>query len=87
MKLSKFDRAFLTGCDEKTEWMLPWFVEGFRKHNPDVKMSLADFGMTDEMMKWAIDSKEFHSIGQMQKEMGQGWFLTRSCINVRTRRR
>ena len=75
MKLSNFDRAFLTGCDDKTEWMLPWFIKGFRKHNPDVKISLADFGMTDKMMEWAVASKEFHSIGQMQKDMGEGWFL------------
>lgn len=80
IKLSQFDRAFLTGCDHKTEWMLPWFVEGFRKHNPDVKMSLADFGMTDEMMEWAVASKEFHSIGQMDREMGQGWFLKPSAM-------
>ena len=73
--MSNFDRAFLTGCDNKTEWMLPWFIETFRKHNPDVKISLADFGMTDKMMEWAVDSKEFHSIGQMQRDMGEGWFL------------
>ena len=73
--MSKFDRAFLTGCDEKTEWMLPWFIEGFRKHNPESKVSLADFGMSDKMMEWAIASKEFHSIGQMQRDMGEGWFL------------
>jgi len=29
---------FITGCDVKTQWMLPWFVENFKKHNPDEEL-------------------------------------------------
>jgi len=36
---------FITGCDVNTEWMLPWFVENFRKHNPNAKLMIFDFGM------------------------------------------
>lgn len=75
-----FDRAFLTGCDKATEWMLPWFVENFRKHNPDAKLSLADFGMSDSMLGWAGDSGEFHSIGKMDTKMAKGWFLKPGCM-------
>lgn len=42
MKLSKL---FITGCDCNTEWMLPWFVENFKKHNPDAELVIYDFGM------------------------------------------
>lgn len=42
MKLSKL---FITGCDSNTEWMLPWFVENFKKHNPDANLVIYDFGM------------------------------------------
>ena len=42
MKLSKL---FITGCDFKTEWMLPWFVENFKKHNPTAELVIYDFGM------------------------------------------
>ena len=81
IKLSEFDRAFLTGCDKNTEWMLPWFMKGFKKHNPDAKISLADFGMTDEMMEWAVASKMFHSIGQMDKSTKtKGWFFKPSAM-------
>ena len=36
---------FLTGCDDKTEWQLPWFMDNFRQHNQEAKIVLADFGM------------------------------------------
>jgi len=39
------DKLFITGCDNNTEWMLPWFVENFRKHNPDANLVIYDFGM------------------------------------------
>lgn len=80
IKLSDFDRAFLTGCDKATEWQLPWFTTGFKKHNPDAKLSLADFGMTDNMLEWATASKMFHSIGQMDTKSVKGWFLKPGCM-------
>lgn len=42
MKLSKL---FITGCDYNTEWMLPWFVENFKKHNSEAELIIYDFGM------------------------------------------
>lgn len=41
----KSSRLFITGCDVKTQWMLPWFVENFKKHNPDEELIIYDFGM------------------------------------------
>ena len=46
------DRCFLTGCDSKTEWQLPWFIENLRKHS-SVDLVIADFGMSDEMVSFA----------------------------------
>ena len=43
MSSKKYDKVFLTGCDEKTEWMLPWFVENYKKHN-DTPLIFANFG-------------------------------------------
>ena len=63
MKLSKL---FITGCDSKTEWMLPWFVENFRKHNPDAELMIFDFGM------------ETHHFPEITKSLrgnqDKGWF-------------
>ena len=72
----QFDRCFLTGCDKVTEWQLPWFVENFKKWMPDEKLSLANFGVSDECMKWAKDSGWFHSIGEMERRhVPKGWFM------------
>ena len=45
--MTKFDRAFLTGCDHTQEWLLPWFLENLRKHN-NVPVVFADFGVTNK---------------------------------------
>jgi hypothetical protein len=40
-----YSKLFITGCDKQTEWMLPWFVDNFKKHNPDADLLIYDFGM------------------------------------------
>jgi len=47
MKLSE---VFITGCDYKTEWMLPWFFNNLRIHTTK-KILVFDFGMTEEMKR------------------------------------
>lgn len=46
MTSMKSSKIFITGCDHNTEWMLPWFVENFQKHNPEAELIIYDFGMT-----------------------------------------
>lgn len=46
------NKCFITGCDSKTEWQLPWFVENLRKHS-SVDLVIADFGMSDDMVSFA----------------------------------
>ena len=41
---SQMSNVFVTGCDHKTEWQLPWFIENFERYN-DTKLIIADFGM------------------------------------------
>lgn len=49
------NRTFITGCDEKTEWMLPWFLENYKKHN-DLPITFADFGVSARIRIWAEDN-------------------------------
>ena len=44
-RLMKSSRLFITGCDSNTEWMLPWFVENFKKYMPNEELIIFDFGM------------------------------------------
>lgn len=74
----KYSEAFLTGCDEKTEWMLPWFFENYKKHNRH-PVVLANFGMSDEMLKYA--QKQAHAIMDLSKWKGKGWFLKPKSMN------
>lgn len=45
MTNTRLSELFITGCDDKTEWMLPWFVENFRRQNPNANLRIFDFGM------------------------------------------
>lgn len=62
---------FLTGCDEKTEWQLPWFIHNFREHNPEAELVIADFGMSDYMWQQVYDDFDDHF--EVLSE-AQGWF-------------
>ena len=41
---TKSSKLVITGCDASTEWMLPWFVENYYKHNT-IPLKIFDFGM------------------------------------------
>lgn len=72
IRLKKFDKAFLTGCDKKTEWMLPWFVENYKKYN-DLPIIFADFGCSNQVKEYA--SKQFHAIINFTNTELRGWFM------------
>ena len=65
-------KAVLVGSDANTEWMLPWFVENFKKYN-DTHLSIVDFGMTEEAQKWCETNVD--SLGDMRVETPHAWFL------------
>lgn len=53
------NRTFLTGCDKNTEWMLPWFMSNFKKHNPNENLVIANFGMTQNMLEYIQKNTEY----------------------------
>ena len=65
----KYSEAFLTGCDHRTEWMLPWFFENYKKHN-NTPLIFADFGVKD------LDAikPHVHAIMNLSKLKENGWF-------------
>ena len=44
--VTRLSKLFITGCDENTRWMLPWFEKNFYKHNPDANLHVFDFDKT-----------------------------------------
>ena len=61
--------VFLTGCDKKTEWQLPWFINNFTRFVPNGDLVIADFGMSKEMLSH-ISMFEVIPIQSGEK----GWF-------------
>ncbi len=44
-------RGIIVGCDQKQEWMLPWWLSHFKLHNK-LPVAFIDFGMTSHAKKW-----------------------------------
>ena len=65
----KYNQAFLTGCDHTNEWMLPWFIENYKKYNT-TPLIFANFGVRD------IDSikNHFHAVINLTQLNEKGWF-------------
>lgn len=71
MTATRSSNLFITGCDRKTQWQLPWFIENFRKYNPKADLLVFDFGMRD------IDIKE--DIKPLNSQ-DRGWFKKPSAM-------
>ena len=67
----KYDKAFLTGCDEGHAWMLPWFVENYKKYN-SVPLVFANFGVSKETLEFVENN--FHAVIDLSKTLEKGWF-------------
>ena len=64
-----YERAFLTGADKNTEWMLPWFFDNYLEHNT-YPIVFADFGVENiDIIKPYV-----HAVINMTNEPEQGWF-------------
>lgn len=68
-----YDKVFLTGCDKNTEWMLPWFLDNYHKHN-EVPIVLADFGMTKFALEAVKNQKRIAAVMDLTSTKEQGWF-------------
>lgn len=73
MSSKMYDKAFLTGCDSNTEWMLPWFLENYHKHN-NLPLILADFGMTKFTLEAVKEQKKVSAVIDLTKTSEEGWF-------------
>lgn len=49
--------GILVGAEISQEWMLPWWWENYRKHNP-FPVAFADFGMSARMQSWCAERGE-----------------------------
>lgn len=63
------DKAFVTGCDENTEWMLPWFLKNYRKHN-NMPIFFCDFGVKNR--EYVLEM--FDGVFDVPKQRVGGWF-------------
>lgn len=73
-----YDKAFITGCDSNTEWMLPWFVKHYMKHN-NTPLLFADFGISPEMRTW-VHISGIAEVVNVNKQNTNGWFLKPQCM-------
>jgi hypothetical protein len=71
MTATKSSNLFITGCDHKTQWQLPWFVENFKKHNSKAELLIFNFGMTEN---------PFPDISVNHNSQDKGWFKKPSAM-------
>ena len=73
MSVKKFDQVGITGCDEKTEWQLEWFLHNFTQHS-NLPLIVADFGMS-EKARTMLDKHPFVTgIMNLAHTKDEGWF-------------
>ena len=70
--MKSYDEAFVTGCDEKHEWMLEWFFKNYKKHMEDVPLIFANFGLTPEGLK--LVRENVHAVMNLKTFDEKGWF-------------
>ncbi len=73
-KSKKQTKLFITGCDQNNAWMLPWFIENYRKHN-DTPICFCDFGVDQATIAWMQTTKVFDLFLQIKDVKVGGWFL------------
>lgn len=66
-----YDKAFLTGCDKSTEWMLTWFILNYKKHHK-TPLIFADFGISE--LAYQVIRANVHAIIDMTRIREKGWF-------------
>lgn len=66
------DKSFITGCDENTEWQLPWFIRNYFTFN-ETHLFVCDFGMSEEMVEF-VNGLELNVTLIEIKSEAKGWF-------------
>jgi len=71
-------QGVVTGADQKTEWMLAWWLDRLRKHNPGIPVAFADFGMSPGARGWCAERGEVLDVGA--KTRLKGWMNKPTAI-------
>ena len=75
MSRKVFPKAFLIGCDEKTEWMISWFLKNYFKHKNETKFVFADFGLSKRMNTFVRNHPSILGVMEMENKHEKSWFL------------
>lgn len=68
------EELVLTGCDSKTEWQLPWFLDNYLKHNR-IPICVANFGVTEETRQWLATHPFIHCVMDLKETSDiKAWF-------------
>lgn len=59
------EQAIITGSNKDTEWMLPWWIERIREFNPDVHISVHDYGLSEGMKQFLATPNKANSIAEL----------------------
>ena len=66
------NKSFLTGADHQLQDLLPWWVECVRTHNPDIHITIADFGLTESAHEWA--KSNVNTVIKYDRHPTNAWF-------------
>lgn len=66
-----YSKAFLTGCDHNTEWMLDWFCHNYFRYNT-APIIFADFGVSEEVRKKV--ETVFNEVIYIEPHQTKAWF-------------
>ena len=66
------NKTFLTGADHNLQDLIPWWVECVRTHNPDIHITIADFGLTDSAKDWVKHNVNHVIVYERHPELA--WF-------------
>ena len=78
-----YDQVFLTGCDARTEWMLPWFFARYKKFNK-TPIFFANFGVSETGLNYV--SAMCHEFIDLTATKDKGWFKKPTAIIEATKR-
>lgn len=68
----KAEQGVVVGVIEGQAWMLDWWYGNFRKHNPDLTVTFADFGLSKANQEWCDDHGGRVVVDCPEKV--EGWF-------------
>ena len=68
------NKTVITAVDEKYEWLLEWWFDNVRHNNPDLPITIADWGMSAKMVEWAMANADTYI--PLKRHDKHPWFHT-----------